>query len=208
MSQVQPLTRFCLIRHAIVAPEYLPVLYGQMDVPICPSRLSSDSRRYASLGAILPKPAHWVVTPLSRTRATAEAIMQAGYGPVPLYVEAGLIEQDFGAWQGSAMTDFINRPTKHPFWPVGGEEIPPDGESFSQMRARVGPTMESLAKMHAGKTVIVVSHGGAIRAAIAEALQLTSDQALSLAVDNLSISRLEHYGHAWRVVSLNEQMSI
>jgi alpha-ribazole phosphatase len=68
--------------------------------------------------------------------------------------------------------------------------------------------METLAKSYAGETVVVVSHGGAIRAAIAEALGLTSDQALSLAIDNLSVSRVERHGHAWRVVSLNEQISI
>ena len=208
MSQAKAPTRFCLIRHAVVAPEYLPILYGQMDVPICPSRLASDGRRYAALGAVLPKPAKWVITPLSRTRATAEAIMRAGYGPAEVQVESGMIEQDFGIWQGLPMSDFANRPTQNPFWPVGGEEIPPEGESFKHLRARVGATMETLAKSYAGETVVVVSHGGAIRAAIAEALGLTSDQALSLAIDNLSVSRVERHGHAWRVVSLNEQISI
>jgi alpha-ribazole phosphatase len=201
-------TSFYLIRHALVSADYLPVLYGQMDVPICPSRLSLDGPRYTRLGATLPKPARWVITSLSRTRATAEAIMSAGYGTVELAVEPGLIEQDFGHWQGQPMVDFVNRPTKHPFWPVGGEEQPPSGESFAHMRTRVGATLEQLARAYTGETVVIISHGGAIRAAVAEALGLTSDQALSLAVDNLSITRLERYVHAWRVISLNEQTSI
>jgi broad specificity phosphatase PhoE len=91
---------------------------------------------------------------------------------------------------------------------VGGEEIPPEGKSFKHLRARVGATMETLTKSYAGETVVVVSHGGAVRAAIAGALGLTSDQALSLGIDNLSVSRVERYGHASRVVSLNEQISI
>ncbi len=208
MSQFSAPTRFCLIRHAVVSPEYLALLYGQMDVPICPARLSVDGLRYAKLGATLPKPANWVITPLARTRATAEAILGSGYGRVELQVEPGLIEQDFGHWQGRPMGEFVNRPSQHPFWPVGGDETPPCGESFGDMRDRVGATLEKLAEAYHGKTVIAVSHGGAIRAAVAQALNLTSNQALSLAVDNLSVTRLERYAHAWRVVSVNEQISI
>jgi broad specificity phosphatase PhoE len=53
----------------------------------------------------------------------------------------------------------------------------------------------------------VISHGGAIRAACAHAIGLDPHQALSLAVDNISLSRLEHNGSGWRLVSLNEQLS-
>ncbi|MDD2876406.1 MAG: histidine phosphatase family protein [Acidiphilium sp.] len=208
MSDHTAPTRFCLIRHATVSPESLAVLYGQMDVAICPLRRTQDQRRYSALGAMLPKPAKWLVTPLSRTRATAEAIMSAGYGTVPLDIEPALIEQNFGLWQGSPMSDFANRPAQHPFWPVGGDEVPPSGESFNHMRHRVGAALARLATEHAGEAIVVVSHGGTIRAAVAEALALSSHQALSLAVDNLSITRIERYTHAWRIVSLNEQISI
>ncbi|MGC9268739.1 histidine phosphatase family protein [Acidiphilium sp.] len=208
MSEVITPTRFCLIRHAVVLPEYLALLYGQMDVPICPFRLSQDGGRYAALGKILPKDAKWLISPLGRTKATAEAIMAAGYGDTPLEIEPGLIEQNFGLWQGLPMSELIRRPRQHPFWPVGGDEAPPMGESFNQMRDRVGITMDRLVNANPGKTIVAVSHGGAIRAAAAHALGLSSYQALTLSVDNLSITRIERSGHGWRVTSLNEQISI
>lgn len=200
--------RFYLIRHATVEPASLAMLYGQMDVPICNVRLAHDAPRYAALGIRLPKPANWVVTSLSRTRMTAEAIMSSGYGIVRFETEPALIEQDFGAWQGLPIHQFADRPAQHPFWPVGSDEQPPGGESFSDMRHRVSIALDRLAKAHAGQAIVAVSHGGPIRAAVAHALDLSSHQALSLAVDNLSLTRLERYAHAWRMVSLNEQISI
>lgn len=201
-------TTFWLIRHATVTPSALALLYGQMDVPICELRRVRDAPRYAALAQVLPRPAQWVVTPLSRTSLTAEAIMSAGYGPVTPRVEASLIEQDFGTWQGMRMDKFAERGTQHPFWPVGGDEQPPEGESFAQLRQRVGAGLERLRADHEGQHVVAVSHGGAIRAAIAHALDLTAHQALSLAIENLSVTRLERHGSAWRVVTVNEQISI
>ncbi|HQT61723.1 MAG TPA: histidine phosphatase family protein [Acidiphilium sp.] len=201
-------TTFWLIRHATVTPQALALLYGQMDVPICELRRAQDAPRYAALAQSLPRPAQWFVTPLSRTSLTAEAIMNAGYGPIAPRVEETLIEQDFGTWQGMRMDKFAERGARHPFWPVGGDEQPPDGESFAQLRQRVGAGLERLSTDHEGEHVVAVSHGGAIRAAVAHALDLTAHQALSLAVENLSVTRLERHDRAWRVVTVNEQISI
>ncbi|HEX7389698.1 MAG TPA: histidine phosphatase family protein [Acidiphilium sp.] len=208
MNNPDTATRFWLIRHALVDPESLSILYGTLDVPLCATTRTADAPRYAALATRLPHDAVWLVTPLSRTRLTADSIMEAGYGRISADVEPALIEQDFGAWQGLPMRDFVNRPNQHPFWPVGGDEAPPDGETFAAMRDRVGEALERLAQVHAGRNIIAISHGGAIRAAIAHALGLSAHQALSLAVDNLSITRIERHRKAWRFVSLNEQLSI
>jgi broad specificity phosphatase PhoE len=161
---------------------------------------------YRSLAARLPRPAHWAVTPLSRTRRTAEALFRAGYPAQALAVEPDLIEQDLGEWHGLAHAELPARLAlpAHAFWPLGGEELPPGGESMVQVIARVGAAMERLAAAHEGEDVVVVSHGGAIRAAIAHAIGITADNALHLAVQNLSLTRLERYGRGWRVVCVNE----
>ena len=46
--------------------------------------------------------------------------------------------------------------------------------------ARVGPAMERLARAQAAGDVVVVGHGGAIRAAVAHALCITADNACIL----------------------------
>jgi broad specificity phosphatase PhoE len=199
-------TGFWLIRHAIVEENARAMLYGTMDVPLCADSLVAQAPMYRALAARLQARADWVCTPLSRTRRTAEAIFAAGYPAQDLVEEPGLIEQSLGDWHGlphAALPERLSLPA-HAFWPLGGEEVPPGGESMEGVIARVGATMEKLAREHAGRDVVAVSHGGTIRAAVAHALQIRADNALHLAVQNLSLTRLERHETAWRVLCINE----
>ena len=199
-------TRFWLIRHALVDENARAILYGVMDVALCETTLLEQGPMYRSLAQRLPRGARWIVTPLTRTRRTAEVIFAAGYPPVELLVEPGLIEQSLGAWQGLAHAELpaqLSLP-KHPFWPLAGEEQPPGGESMADVIVRAGATMERLAREHAGVDVVVVAHSGSIRAAVAHALRIGPDNALHLTVQNLSLTRLERYPEGWRVVCVNE----
>ena len=187
-------TRLWLIRHALVAENERAMLYGVMDVSLCPDALVAETPTYRALAARLPRPATWCCTPLSRTRRTAEAIFAAGYPAQPLHVLPGLIEQHLGDYQGlvhAALPPLLQAPA-HPFWPLAGTERPPGGESVADMLARVAAALDDLVAAHAGQDVVVVSHGGAIRAAVAHALRLDADQALHLSVHNLSLTRLDH----------------
>jgi broad specificity phosphatase PhoE len=199
-------TRFWLIRHALVEENARALLYGVRDVPLCPESLVAQVPMYQALAQRLPAEADWIVTPLSRTRRTADAIATWRPCKPELAVEPGLIEQDLGEWQGlahAALPPLLARPA-HPFWPVAADERPPGGESFVDVCTRVGATLDRLADRHRGREVVAVSHGGAIRAAVAHALELTAEQSLHLSVQNLSVTILERHSTAWRVVSVNE----
>ena len=200
------LTRFWLIRHALVEENARARLYGIKDVPLCPESLVAQVPMYQALARRLPETARWVVTPLSRTRRTADAIARWRPTLPELQVEAALIEQDLGQWQGLAHAELPARllSPAHPFWPVAADERPPGGESFAEVCERVGAAMERLAQSHRGHDVVAVSHGGAIRAAVAHALELRPEQALRLSIQNLSVTILERHEHQWRVVSVNE----
>ncbi|MBV8523870.1 MAG: histidine phosphatase family protein [Acetobacteraceae bacterium] len=199
-------TRFWLLRHAIVDENARAFLYGTMDVPLCPESLVKQGPVLRALAQRLPRPAIWYVTPLSRTRRTAEAIFEAAYPAQPLRVTHGLTEQSLGAWHGLAHADLPARLTlpAHAFWPLGGEERPPGGESMADVISRVGPEMERLADTHSGEDVVAITHGGAIRAAVAHCLGIGADNALHLSVQNLSLTRVERHARAWRVVCVNE----
>lgn len=199
-------TSFWLIRHALVAENARAFLYGVLDVPLCEPTLLEQAPMYRSLAARLPRPAEWLVTPLSRTRRTAETIFGHGYPPVDLFVEPALTEQSLGEWQGLPHHELppkLLQPA-HAFWPLAGDEKPPGGESMAEVITRVGTAMERLAETHAGRDVVIVSHGGAIRGAIAHALRIAADNALHISVQNLSLSRLQRLPEGWRVVSVNE----
>jgi broad specificity phosphatase PhoE len=194
-------TRFWLLRHAIVEENARTYLYGRMDVEVCEDSLARQAPAYAALAASLPRGAVWLVTPLSRTSRTAAAIQDAGYPPTPPLVEPGLTEQDLGDWQGLAHASLPARLQEpaHAFWPLGATEPPPGGESMDQVVTRVGATLERLGRDHAGRDVVAVSHGGAIRAAIAHATGAGAHAALHFAVQNLSLTVLERFPAGWRV---------
>ena len=199
-------TNLWLIRHALVAENERAMLYGIRDVQLCPDALVAQQPMYQALAARLPQPATWLCTPLSRTRRTAEAIFAAGYPEQPLVVEPGLIEQNLGDYQGlvhAALPPLLTAPA-HPFWPLAATETPPNGESMADVLVRVGLALDRLVEQHAGTDVVIVSHGGAIRAAVAHAMALDADRALHLSVYNLSLTRLERLPEGWRVVSVNE----
>jgi broad specificity phosphatase PhoE len=200
-------TRFFLIRHALVEPSARAVIYGSMDVPLCDLALRQEAASYRWLAARLPQPARWVCTSLSRTRATAEAIFAAGHPRQLPRMEPDLAEQHQGEWQGVSHERFAEliRHPPHPFWPHAGEEKPPGGESFADVVARVGPVLERLADAHPGEDVVVVAHGGSIRAALAHAMGLSAHQALVFSIKNLSLTRIERHGADWRVATVNEE---
>lgn len=196
-------TRFWLIRHALVEEAARQYVYGIMDVPLSKPDLLAAAPTCQALAAKLPGRARWLVSPLSRTRHTAEAIFAAGYPAAELVVEPGLIEQDMGRWQGVPHSEFLSHPHP-PFWPFSAAEIPPEGESMEQVLARVSVLMERLAERHAGEDLVVVSHGGTIRAAVAHALGASAEAGLHLSVQNLSLTVLERHPLGWRVVCVND----
>jgi alpha-ribazole phosphatase len=195
-----------LIRHAIVAENERLRFYGTQDVPLCPESLVAQAQQYEALARALPRPARWLCTPLSRTRATAERIFEAGYPAQPLHIEPGLLEQDLGKWHGlvhAALPPLLAAPA-HPFWPLAAGEQPPGGESFEAVVTRIGPVIERIAREADGEHVVAVCHGGSIRAAVAHAMEVDGRAALHLSVQNLSLTRVTRERGGWRVVCVNE----
>ncbi len=74
---------------------------------------------------------------------------------------------------------------------------------------RVQPAINALGERYQGRDIVVMSHGGTIRAALAMAVDLSPDNVLAFAIDNLSLTRIDHFpepggAHFWRVVSVNQ----
>lgn len=182
-------------------------MYGTMDVALCDLALAQEAASYRWLAQRLPRPARWFCTPLSRTRATAVAIFAAGYPDADLVVEPDMIEQALGELQGLPHDVFAARLQRspHPFWSIAWDERPPGGESFHDVVGRVGPVIDRLAAEHEGGDVVIVAHGGSIRAAVAHAMGIAPEASLAFSIKNLSLSRLERQGGHWRIAAVNEE---
>jgi alpha-ribazole phosphatase len=202
------ITRWWWIRHAPVINGGAR-LYGQLDLD-CDV---SERPLYEALAKHLPEDAIWVVTNLMRTTKTATAIRGAGLAGSDYITESALAEQYFGAWQGLTWAEMEARDEQAyaDFWIDPSGNAPPDGESFAAVIERCIPAIEGLVEQHKGRDIICVAHGGSIRAAIAHALGLGHERSLSISIDNLSLTRLDHVeggtlngsGKTWRVGGIN-----
>ena len=154
-----------------------------------------DTAALSRLRSLLPTSHVAISSPARRARDTAVAL-----GLVAA-AHAAFSEQDFGRWTGRTHED-IRRDdeTAHEtFWRAPATGRPPAGESFVEQIARVGG---AIAALPAGD-VIIVAHAGTIRAALAVALEISPDKALSFVIDPLSLTRLDRLDQSWRVVAVN-----
>ena len=201
-------TRWWWVRHAPVPDGGR--IYGQSDLD-CDC---SDSAVFAALVRALPHDAVWLTSNLKRTHQTAAAIMAAAEGRhrgEPLAVPE-FAEQHLGEWQGLVRHEFhaARGSAAHAFWLAPAHERAPGGESFEDLAARVAPVVERLTAEHHGRDIIAVTHGGTIKAALSLALGIPVENALAFAIDNCSITRLDHFGGGtaqarWRVVTVNQR---
>jgi broad specificity phosphatase PhoE len=97
---------------------------------------------------------------LRRAAETAE-IIRAGR-EIPLVAHEGLREVDVGSWSGLTRAEIERR--------FPGETTH-NGESRDAFRRRVVGTVTAIAAQHDGARILIVSHGGSLRAVLSHALR-------------------------------------
>ncbi|WP_067541762.1 bifunctional RNase H/acid phosphatase [Nocardia crassostreae] len=133
-----------------------------------------------------------VCSPLGRAQETAEAAGRA-LG-VPVRVLDGLIETDFGEWEGMTFLEARERdPESHARW-LGDPSLPaPGGESFDQVRERIEGVRRDLVALYPGANVLVVSHVTPIKTLLQLALGVGPSLLYRLHLDLASLSIAEFY---------------
>jgi probable phosphoglycerate mutase len=133
-----------------------------------------------------------ISSPLGRTRQTAAAVADATGGKVD--VHDGLIETDFGSWEGLTFTEASERdPDLHGRW-LSDPSIPaPGGESFDEVHRRVRKARDELIAAHGGKTIVVVSHVTPIKSLLRLGLDAGPSLLFRLHLDLASLSIVEFY---------------
>jgi alpha-ribazole phosphatase len=171
----------------------------------------SDSHRLKSLAAILPDEADWFTSPLIRTETTANALYSYKNDKSSIIQDPRLIEQDFGGWFGLSSDDLwakISHLKGHNWAWLDAETKPEGGESFMDVWERAKNFMDTVSATSNNRPKVIVSHAGVIRAFISHALGLKPDVALSLGINTLSLTHMQHTtgvrnGGAWRLVCQN-----
>tara|TARA_B100000378_G_scaffold81559_2_gene63951 strand:+ start:7716 stop:8291 length:576 start_codon:yes stop_codon:yes gene_type:complete len=140
-----------LLRHG--PPLRTGLMLGHHDEPAAPGAHRQLIDRASGLGA-----AEIVSSDLSRAQDGARLISDAC--ALPLRVDRRWRELDFGAWDSKPSTALDPRQLSN-FWSDPDANPPPDGERWSDLLGRVGNAIADL-----DRPAIVVSHAGAMRAAV------------------------------------------
>ncbi|PVE25739.1 histidine phosphatase family protein [Microvirga sp. KLBC 81] len=141
-------------------------------------------------------------SPLERAVETAEPIA-ARLGR-PLKQSEGIAEIDFGGWSGKSFDDLSDDPRWHAWNSSRSTSRPPEGETMLEAQARVIHAMEQLRNLYAERSVILVSHGDVIKAALLYHLGMPIDAYSRFEISPASISTLVVGDWGSKVLRMNE----
>ena len=193
-------TRLLMLRHGQTEHSAQRRYSGRADLPLTElgeRQAAAAAARLANTNGV----AAVVSSPLRRAQQTAQPVADAL--AVPLTVHAGLIETDFGAWEGLTFAEARERdPDLHTRWLTDTSLAPPGGESMDAVHRRVRRVRDQLISEHGAATLIVVSHVTPIKALLRMALDAGPSLLHRLHLDIASLSVAEFYPDGPATVSL------
>ncbi len=183
-------TRFLLLRHGQTELSGERRYSGRGDVPLTDvgrqqAKAAATRLSHLEFAAVLS-------SPLGRARQTAAEVAEAAGRTVE--VHDGLVETDFGAWEGLTFLEAAERdPELHRRWLGDPSVAPPGGESFDTVHARVRATRDELVGRYAGETVVLVSHVTPIKSLLRIGLDAGPSLLFRLHLDLAALSIVEFY---------------
>lgn len=186
--------RLLLLRHGQTEASVRRAYSGR-DNPALTATGHWQAQQAAARLARHPDVAAVVSSPLLRAQQTAAAVGAALRLPV---TEAmGLIETDFGAWEGLTFSEAAQRdPQLHARWLGDTSVHPPQGESLDETHVRVQAQLAELISDYAGQTIVVVTHVTPVKTFIRLALDTGPSLLFRLHLDIASLSIAEFYPDA------------
>ncbi|MCY9784518.1 histidine phosphatase family protein [Nocardiopsis sp. EMB25] len=195
-------TRLVLLRHGQTPLSVERRFAGRGDFPLTDhghAQARSAARRLAAW------PIDVVVSsPLRRARDTA-AYTAEELG-LPIEVDEGFVETDFGDWEGMTFAEARERaPGAVDAWLADPETAPPGGESFAKAAERVGAARAALLDRYPGRTVLVVTHVTPIKVVVQQAMLAPVTALYRMFLDTACLTEVDCYADGPMVVrSLND----
>jgi alpha-ribazole phosphatase len=194
--------KLTLVRHTSldIAPS---ICYGQSDIAVSANFDVERQQLQKKLAAFEFDAIY--ASPLQRCHKLAQALCadaSLGFAHHDIQLDERLKELHFGDWEMRPW-DAIPR---EPFdiWENDYANLaPPNGETFSQLHNRSKSFVEAVGRHSHGKNILVVTHGGFIRALVAEVLQMPLKRLFRITIDHASVTQLEFKGEVPKVIFMN-----
>ena len=179
---------------------------GQTDIPLDEVGLEQASDAARLLVGV--RPTRIISSDLSRAASTASALAELVNLDVRTF--AGLRETNAGTWEGQTREALIaNHGDELAAWAAGSNLRPGGGETRTEVAQRVINVInEELTTINERETLVVVTHGGSARAAIAMMMELPPEHWAALGVsEQLCVVGPQRkgfqFGPAWRLQEYN-----
>ncbi len=119
---------------------------------------------------------------------------------VPLKLEEGFKEINFGDWDGETLESLYqtNAAQIEQYWKNPWAITPPNGETMHEFESRVDTSWQSILSEYQGQTVLIVTHGGVMRHLMARTLGVSGVAGFytQLALDYASVVKITVYTSA------------
>ncbi|MGB4811644.1 MAG: alpha-ribazole phosphatase [Methylophilaceae bacterium] len=194
--------KLTLVRHTTldIAPN---ICYGQSDVGISDNFEVERQRLQIKLAEHQFDKIY--ASPLQRCYQLAKALCadeSLNLIHRHIQLDARLKELNFGDWEMSAW-DAIPRDQFDSWADDYANLAPPNGETFGQLHLRSKNFVDHLAVQSPGQHILVVTHGGLIRALVAEVLQMPLKRLFRISINHASVTQLEFKGEIPKINFLN-----
>jgi alpha-ribazole phosphatase len=179
-----------LVRHGEVGAEWRGRYVGRTDPALSPEGVAQVERlaealRHRDVGRALCSPSR-------RTRETADIVRRRT--DLEFTEEPDLREVDFGTWEGKTFREIeAADPGLVTQWAEWHPEFAfPGGERISDFLSRVQRVADRLTRDEAG-TVLVLAHGGVIRAMLCHLLGLDARQYVAFEIAPAAVAAVRLY---------------
>jgi len=193
-----------LVRHGETEWNRVERFRGRADVPLNGTGLA-QAKAMARRVAAEWRPVAIYSSPLTRAVKTAEAV--AWHFDLRVEVNSGLIDIDYGEWQGLTPDEVRERWPKivDAWYNAPHTAQIPNGETLDDLRVRAMSTVNEMAKRHKGQTIVLVGHTVINRIILLAVLGLGNDRFWRLRQDTCAINVFEVEGGVFTLVSLNDK---
>ena len=192
-------TRFCLVRHGETDWNAERRLQGYTDIPLNPHGLAQAAQMAKALKKVHFQFDALYTSDLQRAKQTAQAIEDL-YA-VSATSHSLLRERHLGALQGLTTSE---APLLEPkLWQAHlSRDIHQElrgGESILQFANRIKTVLQEIQEKYTGKTILIVSHGGALDMIYRMASNQALDAERVITVPNASLNWISCDGPNWKV---------
>jgi broad specificity phosphatase PhoE len=182
-------TRVLLVRHGHAAPVDRWLAGRRAGISLSAQGREEAAALAGALRASALRPIAVYASPIERAWETAWTIAAATN--LSVVTRQALTELEYGAWTGKTLHELNGLPEWRTYNEHRDRHRPPGGESLAEAQARMVAELERLRSLHAGSTIVVVSHADPIRAVLAHYTGTPLNDALRFTVRTASMTTLE-----------------